>query len=107
VSRLMRVRYGPIHLPPQLKRGQHRALTEVEVKSLLSILKPGGAPAMGEASAAEGEGEEITATSAPSAGRAPTRQKAAAKTGERGRKPRSSGPDSGPQLRKRAGKSAR
>ena len=40
VSRLMRVRYGPIHLPPQLKRGQCRELSEGEVKSLLNYLKP-------------------------------------------------------------------
>lgn len=40
VSRLMRVRYGPLVLPPQLKRGQCRELTEVEVKTLLSSLKP-------------------------------------------------------------------
>jgi hypothetical protein len=105
----MRVRYGPIHLPPQLKRGQYRALTDVEVKSLLSILKPGGVPSLGEATAVEnaGEGEDVAAKPAPSAGRTPTRQKVASKTGERSRKPRSSAPDSGAQLRKRAGKSAR
>lgn len=40
VSRLMRVRYGPLPLPPQLKRGQTRELTETEVKSLLAALKP-------------------------------------------------------------------
>ncbi|WP_459950804.1 23S rRNA pseudouridine(2605) synthase RluB [Denitratisoma sp. agr-D3] len=40
VSRLMRVRYGPLPLPPQLKRGQTRELTETEVKSLIAALKP-------------------------------------------------------------------
>lgn len=40
VSRLMRVRYGPINLPPQLKRGQYRELSEAEVKTLLANLKP-------------------------------------------------------------------
>ena len=40
VSRLMRVRYGPLPLPPQLKRGQTRELTETEVKALVSALKP-------------------------------------------------------------------
>lgn len=45
VSRLMRVRYGPIHLPPQLKRGQYRELSEAEVKALLSNLKPVKQPA--------------------------------------------------------------
>ncbi len=40
VSRLMRVRYGPVALPPQLKRGQHKELTDKEVKTLMSILQP-------------------------------------------------------------------
>lgn len=40
VSRLMRVRYGPIQLPPQLKRGQSYELNERETKALLSALKP-------------------------------------------------------------------
>ena len=40
VSRLMRVRYGPVALPPQLKRGQHRELEEGEVKALMNVLKP-------------------------------------------------------------------
>lgn len=39
VSRLMRVRYGPIVLPPNLKRGQSRELTPEEVKMLLKSLK--------------------------------------------------------------------
>ncbi|MFY9326913.1 MAG: pseudouridine synthase [Georgfuchsia sp.] len=40
VSRLMRVRYGPVGLPPQLKRGQHRQLEDAEVKALMKILQP-------------------------------------------------------------------
>lgn len=40
VSRLMRVRYGPVALPPQLKRGQHRELEEADVKALMTALKP-------------------------------------------------------------------
>lgn len=36
VSRLMRVRYGPFLLPPNLKRGQVRELTEFEVQRLLA-----------------------------------------------------------------------
>ena len=40
VSRLMRVRYGPVGLPPQLKRGQYRELEDVEVKALMSVLTP-------------------------------------------------------------------
>ncbi|WP_434516621.1 23S rRNA pseudouridine(2605) synthase RluB [Dechloromonas sp. ARDL1] len=35
VSRLIRVRYGPFILPPQLKRGRSHELTEDEVKMLL------------------------------------------------------------------------
>ncbi|HQR02614.1 MAG: pseudouridine synthase [Proteobacteria bacterium] len=40
VSRLMRVRYGPLPLPPQLRRGQCKELTEPEVKALLASLRP-------------------------------------------------------------------
>lgn len=39
VSRLMRVRYGPIVLPANLKRGQCRELEPLEVQSLLKLLK--------------------------------------------------------------------
>lgn len=35
VSRLIRTRYGPVALPPQLKRGQKHELDETEVKQLL------------------------------------------------------------------------
>lgn len=38
VSRLIRVRYGPFNLPPQLKRGKCRELDEAEVKALLREL---------------------------------------------------------------------
>lgn len=38
VSRLIRTRYGPFVLPPQLKRGRSHELTETEVKSLLKEL---------------------------------------------------------------------
>jgi 23S rRNA pseudouridine2605 synthase len=40
VSRLMRVRYGPVVLPPQLKRGQCRELEPSEVEALLKALTP-------------------------------------------------------------------
>jgi 23S rRNA pseudouridine2605 synthase len=43
VSRLMRVRYGPIALPASLKRGHSQELLPAEVQSLLKILEgPGG-----------------------------------------------------------------
>ena len=53
VSRLMRVRYGPVDLPPRLKRGQCADLTPEQVEKLLKILPPvlnpqGGAPSAGE-----------------------------------------------------------
>jgi 23S rRNA pseudouridine2605 synthase len=35
VSRLIRTRYGPVALPPQLKRGQKHELDDAEVKRLL------------------------------------------------------------------------
>src|SRR5574343_211699 len=39
VSRLIRVRYGPFVLPPQLKRGRSHELSEDEVKALLRELE--------------------------------------------------------------------
>ncbi len=38
VSRLIRVRYGPFSLPPQLKRGRVHELAELEVKALMREL---------------------------------------------------------------------
>jgi 23S rRNA pseudouridine2605 synthase len=40
VSRLMRVRYGPVLLPANLKRGQSRELAPEEVMALLKALGP-------------------------------------------------------------------
>jgi 23S rRNA pseudouridine2605 synthase len=40
VSRLMRVRYGPVHLSPRLKRGQCRDLEPGEVQELFKLLPP-------------------------------------------------------------------
>ena len=40
VSRLMRVRYGPVTLSPRLKRGQVRDLEQLEVEALLKVLPP-------------------------------------------------------------------
>jgi 23S rRNA pseudouridine2605 synthase len=34
VSRLIRVRYGPVRLPRDLRRGEHRSLTQTELGSL-------------------------------------------------------------------------
>jgi 23S rRNA pseudouridine2605 synthase len=46
VSRLIRVRYGPFVLPPQLKRGRVRELEESEVKALMRQLVKVPAPAV-------------------------------------------------------------
>jgi 23S rRNA pseudouridine2605 synthase len=40
VSRLMRVRYGPVDLPPRLKRGQCLDLTPEQVQLLVKLLPP-------------------------------------------------------------------
>jgi len=40
VSRLMRVRFGPINLPPRIKRGQWLELNEKEIRRLLKFLSP-------------------------------------------------------------------
>ena len=45
VSRLIRVRYGPFNLPPQLKRGWVRELAEGDVKALLRELEKSINPA--------------------------------------------------------------
>lgn len=45
VSRLIRVRYGPLQLPPRLKRGQIEELQPAEVKQLLGwVENPAGVP---------------------------------------------------------------
>ena len=38
VSRLMRVRFGPINLPPRIKRGQWLELDEKETRRLLRLI---------------------------------------------------------------------
>jgi 23S rRNA pseudouridine2605 synthase len=58
VSRLMRVRYGPVHLSPRLKRGQCRDLEPSEVQALLKLLPPeqkGAVPEPGRFEAADPE----------------------------------------------------
>lgn len=42
VSRLTRVRYGPISLPPRLKRGMVAELTQDEVEKLMRFVAPAG-----------------------------------------------------------------
>jgi len=44
VSRLIRVRYGPFNLPPQLKRGWVRELSEQEVKGFMRELTKTNSP---------------------------------------------------------------
>ena len=58
VSRLMRVRYGPVQLSPRLKRGQCRDLEPGEVQELLKLLPQQKAGALaGSDAAADGDGE--------------------------------------------------
>ena len=45
VSRLIRIRYGPFTLPPQLKRGRVRELDESEVRAFQSELEKSSKPA--------------------------------------------------------------
>ncbi|MBM3392429.1 MAG: pseudouridine synthase [Betaproteobacteria bacterium] len=42
VSRLIRVRFGPVSLPPRLKRGMVTELAEEEVRALMKALPPAG-----------------------------------------------------------------
>ena len=61
VSRLMRVRYGPVQLSPRLKRGQCRDLEPGEVRELLNLLPPQQTRAGalgGSLAAADGLGED-------------------------------------------------
>ncbi len=44
VSRLMRVRYGPVELPSRVKRGQYYELTDDETRRLLDWLEAAQAP---------------------------------------------------------------
>jgi 23S rRNA pseudouridine2605 synthase len=44
VSRLIRVRFGPIHLPPRLKRGMWHELDENEATNLLALVNSTSSP---------------------------------------------------------------
>ena len=48
VSRLLRTRYGPLTLPPQLKRGQQQELKPDQVKALVTAVGTGGGAAGAE-----------------------------------------------------------
>jgi 23S rRNA pseudouridine2605 synthase len=59
VSRLMRVRFGPVALPPRLKRGQHVELPPSAVRQLLTALE--SPLATREWGGGEGEGTDSRA----------------------------------------------
>ncbi|MCW5625129.1 MAG: pseudouridine synthase [Burkholderiales bacterium] len=61
VSRLMRVRFGIVNLPPHLKRSQHLELTEAQTRRVLEWLAT-GTSAVAAADAAQAE---AAATAAP------------------------------------------
>ncbi len=48
VSRLMRVRFGNVNLPPRLKRGQWQELTDDEVRQIVQFLPTEAVPMEGE-----------------------------------------------------------
>ncbi len=60
VSRLLRTRYGPLTLPPQLKRGQQQELDAAQVKALLTVvgIKGGDAGASAAHGAPAATGDE-------------------------------------------------
>ena len=63
VSRLMRVRYGPVQLPTFLKRGMMRDMPEADVKQLLAFAsmgeEGGEAPPAPDAAAGEHDEDEV------------------------------------------------
>ena len=59
VSRLIRIRYGPVALPPQLKRGQVRELEEGEVRAFQGQLGKANKPA------APRDGAKVSQTDLP------------------------------------------
>lgn len=65
VSRLIRVRYGPVALPPRLKRGMSQELNEAEVSAFVSAIE-GGRP---DAQAATGRRTEVPKETAGPSGK--------------------------------------
>ena len=63
VSRLLRTRYGPLSLPPQLKRGQKEELDAQSVQALLGAvgMTGGGVATKSDADDADGGGDEDAA----------------------------------------------
>ena len=57
VSRLIRVRFGPLQLPPRLKRGMAVELSEDEVSALLANLDEASRTSQGAAGADGGDGD--------------------------------------------------
>jgi len=54
----MRVRYGPVHLSPRLKRGQCRDLEPGEVQELLKLLPPEQKPGVPGESGSYADGDD-------------------------------------------------
>ncbi|MBL8534366.1 MAG: pseudouridine synthase [Betaproteobacteria bacterium] len=71
VSRLMRVRFGIVNLPPRLKRGQHLELTEAQTRSVLEWLA--SARKLAGEDADEADDAPLPAPPPPSRVRAPRR----------------------------------
>ncbi|HSD60662.1 MAG TPA: pseudouridine synthase [Burkholderiales bacterium] len=73
VSRLIRIRFGPIELPPMLRRGRHRELAPGEVQRLAPDVS--GTPGAGREAAREGRREPRRAAREAAPGSAGTRNR--------------------------------
>ena len=108
VSRLMRVRFGPIELPSRLKRGQYIALSDIEVQAIEARAQAGTgqvrittAP---EERSPRGRARDALPPLAVPAGR-PVRKKRPSPAKGRGAS-RSAAPGSGPTSGRRSSKAA-